>query len=132
MKFISYILLVYFSIGACIPRSDFSQISQLDDLLDHYKLHQEEAVKAGAKISFFVFLRIHFIQGDEHKHPNENEHQNLPLYSICSGILLFVYQVDNTWNLVTALSEEREITFQNSFYLKPFIHQVFHPPCQLR
>lgn len=131
MKFLNYILIVYFSFGACIPKCDFSQIGQLDDLLEHFELHQQEARKSGLRISFREFLYIHFIEGDEHQHPNENEHQDLPLYSVSSSILLFLEQVDCVWNSIATIRQEREIAFQNSFYLNPFINQVFHPPCLL-
>lgn len=128
MKFLNYILIAYFSIGACIPRCDFSQMGQLNNLLEHYKLHQKEAIESGLSISFNEFLYIHFVEGDEHQHQNENEHQNLPLYSISGGILLFLDQVDYAINTVSTIIQEREITFQIPFYINPFINQVFHPP----
>lgn len=128
MKVLNYILLTYFSIGALIPRSDFSQMGLLDDLLKHYELHQSEAQNMGSRISFMQFLYDHFISGVEHQHPNENEHHNLPLYSISSGMILFFEQLGSFSHTIFDGIGKTEITSHIIFYLNPFINQVFHPP----
>lgn len=128
MKVLNYILLTYFSIGAIIPRSDFSQMGQLDNLLKHYELHQSEAQNVGSSISFMQFLYIHFVSGDEHQHPNENEHHNLPLYSISSGMILFFEELGSLSHNIYNEIRKTEITSYIIFYLNPFINQVFHPP----
>jgi len=125
---VHYILLIYFSIGACIPNCDFSQIGQLNDLLEHYELHQTEALELGIELSFTEFLYIHFIEGDEHQHQNENNHRNLPLYSISSGIMLFFNQLIDTRNFIVQVMGKRKIIYLDTFYINPFINRIFHPP----
>lgn len=127
----NYVLFVYFSIGACIPQCDFSQIGQLDDLLEHYDLHQDEALKLGSEISFAEFLYIHFIEGDEHHHPNDSEHHNLPLNSISCEMILFFKQAGDISKSFFTLIQKRGIAFNLSFYLNPFVNQIFHPPIVL-
>ena len=128
MKLLTHILIIYFVIGACVPRSDFSQLSQVNNLLDHYKLHQLEAEALAVKISFVEFLYLHFVSGDEHQHSNGDEHDGLPLYSLLSGILLYVKKTSHVLKTCFTVALEKEIFFQDTFYLNPFIHQVFHPP----
>lgn len=125
---VNYILLIYFSIGTCIPNCDFSQISQLDNLSKHYELHQIEALELGAELSFTEFLYIHFIEGDEHQHQNENNHQNLPLHALSNGIILFFNLPIDTKKLIVQVIEKRKETYLNTFYINPFINQIFHPP----
>lgn len=128
---INYILIIYLSIGACVPNCDFSQIGQLDDLLEHYELHQKETLELGTELSFAEFLYLHFIERDGHQHQNETEHQNLPFNCISSGIILFFNQFIGTENLIPQGIGKKTVTYLNTFYTNPCINQIFHPPALL-
>ena len=131
MKLFNYFLIIYFSFGACIPKSDFSQIGQLDELLDHYNLHKEEANQAGVEISFGEFLYMHFIQEENHKHPNDNDHQELPFFSVTGHTVLFMEHFEYSIKSLKVFVNKRGISQLDSFYLNPYINNIFHPPASL-
>ena len=128
MKLINYFLLIYFSIGACFPNCDFSQLAQLDELMEHYMLHQTEARLEGEQISFTDFLFEHFIQGETEDHQHDDEHDELPLYSECNGIPLWHYQ-KSSLSYRTVSDPYVSVTFVTDQLLEhDYLNKVFHPP----
>jgi hypothetical protein len=89
MKSIAYLMIFYFSLGALIPKGDFSQLLKINELLEHYSLHQQEASVIGEECSFLGFMYLHFVSSDEHQHHSQDEHEQLPLYSLSTSILLY-------------------------------------------
>ncbi|MFT4762423.1 MAG: hypothetical protein ACI9XO_002999 [Paraglaciecola sp.] len=81
MKYFAHILLLYFSLGPYLPKGDFNQLLKFNDLQAHSVLHQSEAIAAGQTISFSDFLYLHFVDGDEHQHENEDDHERLPFHN---------------------------------------------------
>jgi hypothetical protein len=73
-------LALYFALGSLLPRSDFSQLWKLDDLLSHYQMHQGEQ-------HFGSFIWEHLTDPNGHEHSdNGTEHQHLPLQSLGDGL----------------------------------------------
>ncbi|MEL6124669.1 MAG: hypothetical protein AAFR14_13220, partial [Bacteroidota bacterium] len=121
-----------FIIGACIPRTDFGQLGQLPHLIEHYNIHQEEMAREGSRISIGEFLYIHFIAGDDHAHPDEEEHQSLPLYSTTGGMLLFTKSTFDMAAPLPVSTQKTVVSFYASVLPLDFIFKIFHPPRLLR
>ena len=128
MKIFSYILICYYSLGALIPKSDFSQITQLDDLMSHYALHQQEARLANQEMSFWNFLYIHFITGDEHQHEDSQQHENLPLKKISNAVFVFLDLHEASQEKLKHPHTTLVNSFYQKFFSKDFTYSIFHPP----
>ena len=96
--------------------------------MEHYALHQAEADKMNQALSFTDFLYMHFIEGDDHEHSSGDEHQDLPLHTISSGMMMFMEQTTEVHNIQKICFQNDIITYQLSFNNNPFIKQIFHPP----
>ncbi|NNE30374.1 MAG: hypothetical protein HKN16_12105 [Saprospiraceae bacterium] len=118
---------VYFSFGACMPRTDFSQLLKLDELSEHYQLHVEEANQVGEEMTLSSFLYLHFIVGDEHQHEGE-DHEDLPLQNITSSISMIaaVLEQHTERNIFDAQILH---SFFGTSLLKGVSSDIFHPPC---
>ena len=81
-------------VGSMIPNSDFSQLTRIPDMLEHYELHLEEIGDLDIEFTFWEFVKIHFITPDDHEHDDNDEHQNCPFQSFCSP-LNFVLSVSD-------------------------------------
>lgn len=127
MKGIAYILLLYFSLGALMPKTDFGQLMKFSDLLEHYQLHQEEAALIGESISFSTFLYLHFINGDEHQHEQENEHDKLPFQNSLSSFSFYLAYNDTNFLSVQSPIVTHLPSYE-SFYSKDVHIDIFHPP----
>ena len=75
-------------IGGLIPKSDFSQLLNFSELLEHFADHQKEAKLKGDSINFLDFAFIHFFSPDQHQHDEPNEHDNLPFQSFQISIVM--------------------------------------------
>ena len=127
MKIFVHILLLYFSLGACLPKGDFSQLLKFNDLQEHYVLHQNEAVAAGTGISFSKFLYLHFIDGGEHQHENENNHNNLPFQNITSSITCYIAPCPVAFVHLSIVTESMLPSY-NTLLPEGIAFDIFHPP----
>lgn len=127
MRFFNYLFIVYFSLGACFPRNDFSQLLKINDLLEHYELHQKEANALGETITFTEFILLHFSNADGHEHKNENGHDNLPLKNFTTSMVLCLV---NPLTLNTFYNPfiERSLPEFKSHYIQTIAFDIFHPP----
>lgn len=83
MRALAHMLALYMLLGSLFPGSDFSQLSRIPSLLDHFAQHREMANQKDDQLSFLQFVRMHFYQTNQHAdHSGEHDHQNLPLQSI--------------------------------------------------
>ena len=129
MRFTALCMAVYFLIGACIPRCDFSQLMHIDDLVDHYQLHVVEAETAGGSITVSEFLYIHFISGEEHDHESPADHDQLPMQQFAQTMTMHTASLDFHMG-----SSETTIVLDNIFPgTTTFISVedskgIFHPP----
>lgn len=128
MKIINYILIFYYSFGALIPQSDFSQIAQIDDLIRHYRIHQAEADALNQKLSFWDFLYLHFGTEEEHQHENPQAHDNLPLKKIAPSHTFFLdVKVSLSSEMVYAICDAFTSFYKASLEIE-FVYSFFHPP----
>jgi len=85
MRAVAYILAVYMALGSLLPGTDFSQLSRIPSLLDHFSLHQQLAEQTGEQLSFLQFVHMHFYQTNSHAEDAngaKHDHQELPLQSV--------------------------------------------------
>lgn len=132
MKGLNYILILYFSIGACFPKSDFSQLANISNLVKHYHVHTEAAALVGESVSLKDFFYIHLIQEDGHEHQEEQSHHNFPLKTLNNSIVLFCNAVWHTIVNPKVVTSIKITTKFPSFFSKMlgnnFISSIFHPP----
>lgn len=80
---------VYFLLGSLIPGTNFSDLTHIPDLVDHYALHMAEAALLNEDYSLLKFINDHFVNPDEHtQNGHEQDHQNLPLHNISSIVFI--------------------------------------------
>jgi hypothetical protein len=83
MKAAAQILAFYFLLGSLFPGTDFSQLSKLCKLLEHFELHQQAAAQQRQTLTFTTFLLDHFNGDASHEHGDAGQsHQELPLQSL--------------------------------------------------
>ena len=127
MKLFAYILLIYFSIGALLPRCDFSQLAQMDDLLRHYELHQVEAAQMNIQFTFWDFLALHFVTGEDHNHEQGNEHDQLPFQSFSTSLTLFLENPILPTENVSCFPQVKT-SFLDLLADQGVLRFTFHPP----
>ncbi len=125
MRLLPLFLATYFLLGSLLPRTDFSQLTKVADLLGHYQEHQLEAEEA---LSFLDFLCMHFIHPDHHEETG-HDHQNLPLKSIPAAIDLMINNLFLPHFSNTPPKFNR-ITFLEHIFLSEFIFTIFIPPAR--
>ena len=129
MKFFNHTFILLISLGALIPRSDFSQLTKVKELAEHYELHKSEALENGQTIKFIEFVFLHFVEGDDHDH-EDSDHEDLPFKQFVSCISLFF--ATDTWSMTTVDTNDYWIksivTTGAAFIEEEFYSTVFHPP----
>jgi len=111
-----------------MPKSDFSQLVHLPDLVSHFDLHQQEALSQGKAISFAQFIYLHFVEVDAHAHDDSSEHQNLPLNTLSSTSIQFftAYTVYLLHVIVSIFAQVSTLVLQ--IPIEEYIPTIFHPP----
>ena len=128
MKIVAHILLIYFSIGACIPNSDFSQLLKVNDMMAHFDLHQKEAQANGETISFSDFLYIHFLnENNNHQHDENDSHENLPFQNITTSINFYL-ATNHSGHFLPQSHSEAILPFYNLLPQQGVVLDLFRPP----
>ena len=128
LKIVNNILLIYFCIGACFPKCDFSQIGHIDDLWSHYQLHRSESLMCGNELSFLDFLYQHFVEGDQDHHQEDDNQDQLPFQSIASGMTLFLNASDLIIPSLPIPQHRNPIAFESNLISDPFLNPILQPP----
>lgn len=121
-KYIALFMAFYFMFGSLLPRTDFSQLWQLDELVEHYQMHKAEARP-------LMFLWAHLTNPDGHEHPgHSDEHQQLPLQSVGDGFsgLIDVVCIESpifppSWRSALALNPQVLVSAD-------YFPRIFQPP----
>ncbi len=110
-----------------MPNTDFSQLTKLPFLVDHYMLHVEEAEMAGESFTVLDFIYVHYISPDDHTHEIPVDHGNLPIKQISSSLNLWIQTIDLlSINKVIGLAQN---VFSPKILNGRIIsHFIFHPP----
>lgn len=128
MKIIPLILAFYMLLGSLIPKTDFSQLLHVSDLMEHYQLHKKRAVSQGQEFCVVEFVKAHVLSSENHEHGESEDHENLPCQSPHVSVLLFSIDVKFDNSDISFPTVINELSFQNNFYLTGFIKSLIHPP----
>ncbi|MBK8702820.1 MAG: hypothetical protein IPN33_03865 [Saprospiraceae bacterium] len=89
MRATVYILITYFLVGSILPGMDFSQLTKLPNLIEHYRHHRSSDDKTTA-LAFFL---QHFVNPNLHHHQDAGDcHKKLPLKSFEHAVNYFIYE----------------------------------------
>lgn len=115
-------------IGSFIPKTDFSQLLHVADMLEHYQLHKNEAVAQGQDFCIVDFIKAHVLPSEEHDHDDTEDHENVPCQSPHVSVLLFSMDAKFDNSDISFPTVLNELSFQNNFYLTGFIKSLIQPP----
>lgn len=115
--------------GSLIPYSDFSQILKLQELYEHYKLHEAEAKLLNEDISLTEFWIEHFILDIDHEH-QESDHEDLPFKHFSTHTALFAELGSGSPCSYNAHrpSQKIVITKIEGLQEQDFLVSIFQPP----
>ncbi len=130
MKITANILAIYFLLCSFIPRTDFSQLLRLKDLQEHYQLHRQEALAAGKDVSLQEFLYNHFVEQNNHEHPDDGGgHDSLPMHSCQVSVLMAFAKMDDISDTVEITKSLSQPVSKDEFYRPVFLSVIDQPPC---
>ncbi|MCB0651978.1 MAG: hypothetical protein KDC85_11940 [Saprospiraceae bacterium] len=118
---------LYFLLGSAFPNTDFSQITRILNLRDHFNQHKQEKNSQNQPFSFTEFLTSHYTQPNQHQHPNGHCHQNLPLHQLGHSADFVAIHIPAIKSVKIATRLPRHIvdTLMNA---NDYIQAVFQPP----
>lgn len=121
-RILALILAAYFGFGSLLPRSDFSQLWKLDDLISHYQLHEgQEGIAA--------FLWEHLTNPNGHEHSDQGtEHQGLPLQSLGDGLPHLVLAQPLALPNKTSWGFNSPVGCPDHLFPSDFTADIFQPP----
>ena len=128
MKITPLILAFYMLIGSFIPKTDFSQLLHVSDMMEHYQLHKKGAVAQGQDFCVVEFVKAHVLTSANHDHDESDDHENLPCQSPHVSVLLFATDIKFDISDISFPTVLNELSFQNNFYLTGFIKSFIQPP----
>lgn len=131
LKVVAKILALYFLLGSFFPNTDFSQMTKMLNLLEHFNEHKEETSKDGEPFSLIKFLDQHYTQANDHQHNNGHSHQKLPLHQFGGFTADFVAQTIpyiSSFEFEIGSALLAGIHQWNSY---EFIQPVFQPPVSI-
>ncbi len=127
MQLLAKILAFYFLIGSAFPQTDFGQLSKMANLWEHYQVHLAEAEETGEQLSIKDFLALHFFDSDDHSHPLENDHQELPFQSI-SLFVSFIFEGISLPEMSPIVSFSPALPMPQDLFSSGFLKRIFQPP----
>ncbi len=129
MKITPLILAFYMLIGSFIPKTDFSQLLHISDMVEHYQLHKKNAAAQGQEFCWVEFVKAHVLPSQEHEHDESGNHEKIPCQSPHVSVLLFTidveFDISDDISFPTFLND---LSFQNNFHLTGFIKSLIQPP----
>lgn len=114
-------------IGSLIPKTDFSQLLHIFDLVEDYQLHKKMADQDGEEFCLVEFVIGHIFPCEEHD-LHDTDQQNLPCQSPHVSVLLFISDVPTKKSDISFSTFLNELSFQNNFHLTGFIKSLIQPP----
>lgn len=122
-------MIVHFSIGACFPHCDFSQWLKVDDLMEHYALHKEQAREQNKEITLSDFLYSHFVDGDEHEGNHQDQHDDIPLQHLsATGSSYVIAAVEFPFLWEDTLKQKGKMPTDVKAYSFDYFTSHFQPP----
>jgi hypothetical protein len=123
-RVLTYLLFLQIGSIQFLPGGYFGQLLIIDNLLDHWDLHQT----ADPEIKFSDFILEHFVPLTEHK--EQHSHEKLPFHDIAIAHFSFI-EVPSLNNVLF----DKDSSFINIIELNQLFisfyngNGVYHPPC---
>jgi hypothetical protein len=116
------------TLGSMLPGADFSQLSTLPRVIQHYELHQQIASQKGQQLSIHQFLYDHFWQQNSHDHEDGGQsHKDLPLKHVHSFSHLTL-QFSRPVFTLPSIVRKQMVTVSLNHLSTIYIGAVFRPP----
>lgn len=120
-------MIFYLSLGACIPKTDFSQLLTVPEFLEHYQEHKADSLSKGEILGFWDYVQLHFLETDNHSHDDESSHDGLPLKTInCT-----TFSVPSDFDLpafVNGIITIERTSFEPETTAFEFLSTILRPP----
>ncbi len=129
MRLFSVVLALYLWLGALFPGMDFSQLSSVSTLYQHFNEHNLQLVQTKqVPLSLMDFLWLHMSDIDSHDHEEGTRHADLPFQQFNLD-LQFLCLTLPTLLLKNRQSHlHRTPIFIPQFNPEEWETTVFHPP----
>lgn len=125
MKATARLLALYFFLGSLLPGSDYSQLTRLHSLFEHYQDHQQWAAEQGQPMNFSAFLLEHFLDADGHE---DSSHQDLPLKHLNHFDFMLAQAPLAALPYSIALPSLRVLPLSSLGLSSSFLDSIFRPP----
>lgn len=124
----SWFFIFYFFLGSLFPRTDFAQFWHTASAVEHFKLHQAEAIDRGDRFTLAMFIYEHYVDPDSHTHSDDSAHEDLPNQHFHAPLNFAIqstpiFQVD-----ILTSPIERVIGFCPTYYSFLFGEALDRPP----
>ena len=128
MKLTAILLAFYIFLGSLFPGTDYGQFLRISDLVQHIQVHRLEAAQLVQVFSWKQFVYDHFINPDQHEHPNQKDNHELPFHVVNGSVLVWVGEtIDLTVNIKLPRIDY-EKPYLSPFHLNGFQRSLKHPP----
>jgi hypothetical protein len=123
MKPASLLLAFHMLLGSLLPHADYTELTKLPDLYEHYQAHLQ---RSHGQLSLASFLLMHY--ADRHHQQSEN-HEKLPFQHnhSCVGIVFYFLTHFNFEFNPLHLAAKAGYHYQSFFY-SSFSSGIFQPP----
>lgn len=127
MRVLTFIWMIWFSVGSIAPGNDLTQVFMLFNLAEHYTEHCEEARSCGDdEFGVLEFVVMHYSDHD-HRRSAHNNDDHLPFHGMAASLTLVPPS-----QLSFALPEVQPHFHHTFFYLEPsgadHFSDIFRPP----
>ncbi len=119
---------LYMLVGSLFPRTDFSQLVKVGNVVEHYRQHQADWRFSGEQLSLVQFLEIHFIAQDEHQQFPGHEHSDLPFHTVNTSQHYMVDTYPGLPHLDRISTRIVHQFFYAALSFSNFSGGIFHPP----
>jgi hypothetical protein len=85
-KLFTYLLSIHFLLAGLLPEQNLQELNKIPVLVQHYFHHTQEENQS---LSFAEFLLMHYGNSE---HRNQENHEDLPLFTHHCGCQFFVHQ----------------------------------------
>ena len=123
MKFASLLLSFHILLGSLLPHADYTELSKLPELCEHYQLHQRQS---NGQLGLADFLALHYT---DRAHQQSEDDVQLPFqhHHSCTAIVFF-FLPDFNFQFTPLLLKSSAGFRLLSFFFPSYLSSIFQPP----
>jgi hypothetical protein len=123
MRLLSLFFSVVIFLGSLLPRFDFKELSQLDELFTHFQEHLKEAK---GELSFSEFMAMHYANKN---HDQQENHDHLPFHNHeCQLGALMVLLPNLSCSCIVIPVIQAKQSFYKFVNYSRYTHSIWQPP----